>query len=207
MADVDKGVAQVVAQETKKATQILLKNGWIEAAQHPNLYQVLCAQMEQVNAILAPLDLCMHSDTVRGLLYVGVLTDVAVDGEDWKHPLVRRQRLRLEQSLLVALLRQRYVDVEQQSGIGVAEVRMDLDDLLTQLQVYLSASGSELKDDKRLHTLLESLRVHGVVSEVADNQVQIRPLITHLANPQTLENLLKQFTELAQQKEANDVSG
>lgn len=207
MADVDKGMAQVVAQETKKATQMLLKNGWIEAAQHPNLYQVLCAQMEQVNAILAPLDLCMHSDTVRGLLYVGVLADVAVDGEDWKHPLVRRQRLRLEQSLLVALLRQRYVDVEQQSGIGVAEVRMDLDDLLTQLQVYLSASGSELKDDKRLHTLLESLRVHGVVSEVADNQVQIRPLITHLANPQTLENLLKQFTELAQQKEANDVSG
>lgn len=120
----------------------------------------------------------------------------AVD-EAWSHPLVRRQRLTLEQSLLLAILRQRYVEAESQHGIGYDDIRIDLEDLQSRIQVYIGSSGSEAKDDARLRTLLEQLANHGVVSKLDDNdEIKIRPLIAHLASPEGLSRLLQQILAL-----------
>ncbi len=110
---------------------------------------------------------------------------------EWSHPLVRRQRLTLEQSLLVAILRQAFVMHEQEAGIGGSPARIAVEDLLPQFLTYFEDSGSDAKNESRLSNLLDQLKTCGIVSEVDVNgEVIIRPLIAHLANPQSLQALL-----------------
>ena len=112
---------------------------------------------------------------------------------------MRRQRLTLEQSLLLAILRREFLQREQEGGIG-RPVQIAVDSLLPQLEIYLGATGSDMQERKRLLNLLENLRAHGVVSEVDGNErLAIRPMIVHLANPENLQALLARLREAAQQ--------
>jgi Domain of unknown function (DUF4194) len=105
--------------------------------------------------------------------------------------LVRRQRLTLEQSLLIALLRQAFVMYEQESGVGQNAATIAIDELLPQFMAYAGDSGSDAKNESRLLSLLDQLKTHGIVSEVdKKHEVVIRPLIAHLANPDSLTALL-----------------
>ena len=140
----------------------------------------------------------MRIDDVRGLAFVVVSTQPDQEDEEWTHPLVRRQRLNLEQSLLVAILRQQFVAHEVEAGIGADGARVALDDLLPHLQAYLGDLGSDAQERKRLLSLLEQLKGHGIVSDVDRNeQVTIRPIIAHLANPENLTNLVQALREAA----------
>lgn len=185
----------------KLATQELLKYGLLEADRKPNLYQVAINQTSAIDQILEPLDLRLKIDDIRGLAFLVVSAQLFTEeDDDWSHPLIRRQRLNLEQSLLVAILRQHFIAHEQDAGLGASEATIELDELLPQLQLYLGDTGSDTKNQKRLRNLLESLKNHGIVSEVdANDQVMIRPIITHLANPENLQNLLQHFRTLAGQ--------
>jgi hypothetical protein len=111
--------------------------------------------------------------------------------EGWAHPLVRRQRLTLEQSLLIALLRQAFVMHEQESGVGQSAATIAVDELLPQFMAYAGDSGSDAKNESRLLNLLDQLKIHGIASEVdKKHEVVIRPLIAHVANPDSLAALL-----------------
>ncbi len=138
------------------------------------------------------------SDTQQ---YKQISTPQGDEEDDWTHPLIRKQRLTLEQSLLLAILRQIYIDGEQQQGVGSDNIIAELDDLQSQLQIYTGSSGSDSTDDRRIRDLLERLANHGVVSKLNNNdEVRIRPLIAHIANPTSLSRLLKHIQEL----KAND---
>lgn len=194
--------------ELRRAVQELLKHGWLEQASKPRLYRTVSHQTEQVNRLLEPLDLEVVLDEVRGLAYARVVADYSADGDSddaeedadgWSHPLVFRQRLTLEQSLLVAILRREFIQQEQEGGLGVP-VRLAVDDVLPQLDVFIARSGSDTQDHKRLLQLIDNLRKHGVVSEVdAQDRFQIRPMIVHLANPENLQALLLHLRALADQ--------
>ena len=186
--------------ELRRAVQELLKNGVLEQSAKPKLFSQISNDTARVNAQLEPLDLEVRVDDVRGLAFVAIPLAYQPDGEDddeWTHPLVRRQRLTLEQSLLLAILRREFLQREQEGGVGVP-VRLAVDRLLPQLEIYLGSTGSEMQERKRLATLLESLRGHGVVSEVdAQDTVTLRPMMVHLANPQNLQALLQHLRALA----------
>lgn len=183
----------------KSATQELLKYGLLEAQQKPNLYKTAITQQDAVNQILEPLDLRLKIDDIRGLAFVIVSESFSTEENDsWSHPLIRRQRLTVEQSLLLAILRQIYAAHEQEAGVGTGNAVVSLDDLLPLLKLYLGESGSDTKDQKHLHNLLENLKVHGIISEIDDkDQFTIRPIITHLASPETLQSLLQHLKQLA----------
>ena len=202
----------------KVAVQELLRNGAVEADERPKVYELLRQRPREIAQALEPLDLQCRLDEVRGLAYLSVgrnyagdesaaappegISEAAARAADtgWTHPLVRRQRLTLEQSLLFALLRQHYLTHEQQAGIGGGVARVGLAELGAELATHLGESGSDQKDDKRLRQLLAGLKEHGVVDEVQDNgQVPIRPLIAHVANPESLLALLRQMEGLASQ--------
>ena len=188
----------------RKALQHLLGHGWLESASKPKLFSLMAAQTARLDALLEPLDLRVLVDDVRGLAFLAVVPGYAGDDtdeseqDDWTHPLMKRQRLTLEQSLLLALLRREFLQREQESGTG-AVVRVTVDSLLPQLETYLGSTGSDMQERKRLTQLLENLRTHGMVSEV-DSQdcITIRPMIVHLLNPENLQTLLLRLREVAE---------
>lgn len=184
----------------RRAVQELLRSGALEHATKPQLFRLLVSDTERVNAQLEPLDLALRVDDARGLAYVAIRPGYQTDAEDddeWTHPLVRRQRLTLEQSLLLAVLRREFLQQEQESGLGVP-VQLAVDGLLPLLEMYLGSTGSDLQERKRLLNLLENLRGHGLVSELdAQERITIRPIVVHLANPHNLQALLQNLRALA----------
>lgn len=197
----------------RQALQFLLAHGWLESATKPKLFSLIAAQTTLLDALLEPLDLRVVVDDVRGLAFLAVVPDYAGDGTDeseqdgWTHPLMKRQRLTLEQSLLLALLRREFLQREQESGTGTA-VRITVDSLLPQLETYLGATGSDMQERKRLGQLLENLRTHGMVSDVdAQDCITIRPMIVHLLNPENLQTLLLRLRAVAEQGSAGHGEG
>lgn len=153
--------------------------------------------------MLEPLDLIVRLDEVRGLIFLAVaqhqVEESAEDAEEWLHPLVRRIRLTLDQSLLVAILRRLFIGHEQEAGAG-SEVTASVDDVLPDLRSFLGDPGSDLQEEKRVRALLEQLRTHGIVSEVdVNDKFVIRPLIVHLANPENLKVLIDALKHAHQQ--------
>ncbi len=211
-AHVESGMAAPNASRTppnvRQALQFLLAHGWLESATKPKLFHLIAAQTTLLDALLEPLDLRVVVDDVRGLAFLAVVPDYAGDDtdeseqDDWTHPLMKRQRLTLEQSLLLALLRREFLQREQESGTGTA-VRITVDSLLPQLETYLGATGSDMQERKRLGQLLENLRTHGMVTEVdAQDCITIRPMIVHLLNPENLQTLLLRLRAVAEQGSA-----
>jgi len=193
---------QYTASNLKATAQELLKYGLLEADRKARLYQIAITQTGEINRILEPFDLRLKVDDIRGLAFLVVADQLFRDGDEnddeWSHPLVRRQRLNMEQSLLIAILRQHFIAHEQEAGLGAGDAVVELDELLPQLQLYLGDTGSDAKDQKRLRGLLDNLKNHGIVSDIdANDQVVIRPIITHLANPENLQNLLQHFRKMA----------
>jgi hypothetical protein len=188
----------------RQALQFLLAHGWLESATKPKLFNLIAAQTTLLDALLEPLDLRVVVDDVRGLAFLAVVPDYAGDDtdeseqDDWTHPLMKRQRLTLEQSLLLALLRREFLQREQESGTGTA-VRVTVDSLLPQVETYLGSTGSDMQERKRLGQLLENLRTHGMVTEVdAQDCITIRPMIVHLLNPENLQTLLLRLRAVAE---------
>lgn len=184
-------------RQIKAVTQELLKYGVLEMTAKPNYYQLCLRQQKNIDAILAPLDLKLTIDDIRGLAFLLVAKNQADENsetppdDEWQHPLVRRQRMNMEQSLMVAILRQHFVAHESEAGVGQQNASVFLDILLPELNQFLGVTGSEERDNKRLRQLLEQLKGYGLVSEIDEHErVTIRPLITHVANPENLSNLI-----------------
>lgn len=165
--------------------------------------------------MLEPLDFRLSLDSVRGLAILVAERNKGNDASghdqnddtDWRHPLVRKQRLTLQHSLLIAILRQHYIAHEQEHGIETKPAIVDLDEIQPSLDIYLGDSGSASRDRERLRQLLENLRSHQLVSAIdADERVTIRPLITHLASPTTLTTLLAHYQTLAETSDAPNQS-
>lgn len=196
----DEAAPAGTSSEVKTLVQELLKNGFIESTAKSADFNAVLRLRKQIDAVLEPLDFRIDLDEMRGIAVLVVAESASsTSDETWNHPLVRRQRLTLEQSLLVAILRQLHMVQELESGIGIREVRVSVDELLSQLHVYLPDTGSDTKNRQRLLTLLDQLKPHGIVSEPdSRGEVMIRPLITRLANPETLRSLLSHFRTLAE---------
>lgn len=176
----------------------LMKHGLLEEASKPNLYRNALLHRDEIDRVLGWLELGLRIDDIRGLAFIVVASQGEGEEDEWSHPLVRRQRLTLEQSLLVAILRQQFVAYEVEAGVGAGEARVALEDLLPHLQAYLGDMGSEAQERKRLLGLLEQLKGHGIVSEVDQHErVTIRPIIAHLANPENLAGLMQGLREAA----------
>ncbi len=213
--EIDSGDSETYTpQSIKQSLQELLKHGLLYSDNKPKLYRQALVNSAAINAFLSALDLKLVIDEVRGLAFLTVAdavrtgdhneagvqenSDNSLSEDDWSHPLVRRQRLNMEQSLLLAILRQFYVTHEQNAGIGNAPAIMTVDEVQASLNLFLGDSGSDTKDEKRALALLEKLKGHGIVSEIdAQLQFTIRPIITHVANPATLTTLLEHYRQLA----------
>ena len=187
--------------EVRGVVQELLRDGYVEQTRKPEVFKRIVVYQSAVGEVLDSLDLAMRLDSHRGIAVVTVRRDDGEPTEDadgWTHPLVRRQRLQLDQSLLVAILRQLFVLHEQEHGVGGPPAVVAVDDLLPEFRVYMGDSGSDRRDEQKLRTLLDQLAGYGIVSKIdASDQCTIRPLIAHLADPASLAGLLDQMKAMA----------
>ena len=191
-------VPEAGSAASRAALLELMKHGLLEASGRPNLYRSALLHRNDIGTALGWLGLAMRVDEIRGLAFIVVAADTTGEEDEWSHPLVRRQRLTLEQSLLIAILRQQFVAHEVQAGVGAGDARVALEDLLPHLSAYLGDMGSDAQERKRLLTLLEQLKGHGIVSDVDQQErVTIRPIIAHLANPESLANLMQALRDAA----------
>ena len=204
-----------VPAAVRSALQELLRNGYLEESGKPDIFRDVIVHEQQINEVLDPLDLMMRLDTVRGIAVVAVRRENSCDADsesdphaEWSHPLVRRQRMTLEQSLLVAILRQAFLLHEQEVGVGGSHpAKIALDELLPQYLTYVEDSGSDARNETRLTQLLEQLKGYGIVTSLDANQeITIRPLIAHLADPASLAALLTTMREHANDNESAEVS-
>lgn len=196
--------------DIKRVTQELLKHGFVEEAHKSELFRCATAYEPEILAVLEPLDLGMRLDAYRGIAFLVVANTAYSEPDDdagWLHPLVRRQRLTLEQSLLIAILRQVFALHEQELGIGQGDAKVAIDDLMPQFMAYFEDTGSDAKNESRLLNLLDQLKPYGIVSEVdKKHEVTIRPLIAYVANPESLAALLRvlkstsEVTETAEER-------
>ena len=192
----------------KSTVQELLRYGIVEANRKPNRYKTSQQQQKEINDVLEPLDLLMELDEIRGIAFLKVAGQLFDNEDEWSHPLVRRQRFTLEQSLLVAILRQHFIAHEDDVGIGAEGAIIHIEDLLPQLQDFLGDPGSDAKEQKRLRNLLEKLKSHGIVSEIdVKDRLTIKPLIAHLANPESLETLLHHLKKIVLEKQTVQADG
>lgn len=193
--------------EVKETVQELLKHGYLEEARKSASFRQAVIHQQAIGAALEPLNLELKLDEHRGVAYLKVAQEAtqSIDEQEaWSHPLVRRQRMTLEQSLLIAILRQAFMRHEQESGVGQSAAKVSVDDLQPQFFTYFQDSGSDAKNESRLLNLLDQLKSYGIISEVDKRQeITIRPLIAHLANPESLTALLTVLEEQAQD-EATD---
>lgn len=187
--------------DLKLALQELLRYGYLEEANRNDMFRRIIVHAAAMELALEPLGLSLRIDSHRGVAFVVLASNAAnmpenSEDEEWSHPLVRKQRLTLEQSLLLAILRQQFALHEQEYGVGQAVAKIAIDELLPTFMTYVGDSGSDAKNENRLLQLLDQLKTHGVVSEVDKKQeVTIRPLIAHLANPESLTALLRVIKE------------
>lgn len=176
----------------REVVQKLFKNGDIEEVEDPGLYRAAVANAELVERILEPFDLNIQLDELRGLAFITVRQEPNDTADGWTHPLVRRLTYTLEQTLLIALLRQHLIAFEMESGVGAGVAQMTVDDVVTQLHAYLGEPGSDLKDRGRATSLLEQLKNHHLVTTIdSKDRFTIRPLIAHVANPENLTTLIR----------------
>lgn len=184
----------------KAALQELIKFGYLEETRKPALFRTVIVREGTVNQALEPLDFALRLDTHRGIAVLVLrLGGEAEINDEWKHPMVRRQRLTLEQSILVALLREAFLLHEQERGVGQSIAKLAVDDLLPKFLTYFPDSGSDSRNYSRLASILDQLKAHGIVSEIDKNdEVTIRPLIVHLANADSLEALLQTYKSHAE---------
>lgn len=182
-------------REVKAALQELMRLGYLEEGRKPILFKSAVLHEAALNGALEPLDLKLMIDTHRGIALLILLPgEDAGRDDDWSHPLVRRQRLTLEQSLLVALLREAFLLHEQERGVGQAVAKLAVEDLLPKFLTFFPDSGSDNRNQSRLASLINQLKTHGIVSEIdKNNEITIQPLIVHMANADSLGELLQTF--------------
>ncbi len=206
-------VAQT-SPDVKAVVQELLKHGYVEETNRQELFRRIILHQQSISKALEPLDLAVRIDSYRGVAFLAIAPkpsmikpfEVESDEDDWSHPLVRKQRLTLEQSLLVAILRQAFVMHEQESGVGQSPAKIAVDELLPNFLAYFGESGSDSRDENRLLQLLDQLKAHGIVSEVdKKHEVTIRPLIAHLASPESLTQLLSVLKDKKQPSSGADI--
>lgn len=181
----------------------LLKHGFIEQEEKPLPYMDAKRWEHEVNTILEPLELQMKVDDMRGLLILIVLQSkdsVYKIDEAWSHPLIKRRRFTLEQSLLVALLRRYLLVSEQDQGTGMNAIKVSLDDLVNEMTRFTGDSGSDQKNERRVTECISKLKEHGIVTEPdKHSEITVRPLIKYLADPDNLQALLAQYEKVAEE--------
>lgn len=165
-----------IDEKLKSVCQELLAKGYLYQKAKPKHYALAKARQAEINSRISITSFGLRFDDVRGIAFLDHTPAFSKEESDeWNHPLVRKHRLNPEQTLLLAILRQKFLAYEEEYGPGQGACEVLISELRVEVSLYLGEKGSDLMDEKRLRGLLDSLKSLGIIEE-AENSVLVPTL-------------------------------
>lgn len=195
-------------QASRRAMQKLIARGVIYESRHEADYRVLVNDAEQVSGVLEELSLRMSIDREVGVILLRLPDDYLEgeeEGEEGSHPLVRRRRMTLFDSLTAVVLRKHYREREL---TGEQRVRIDIEQLEQGLVPFLPLMGSEEIFRKHLRGVVDRFKDLNLLLSVrgSKTEFEIAPVIRVVVNAEWIESLVKEFQRLSDSRR-DDATG
>lgn len=180
----------------REALQRLISSGVIYESRHSELYQALLANKSQIRSTLRELGLRMTVDDSFGLIILRLPVSDDIEEDEGAHPLVRRRRLTLLDSLVALVLRDHYMTRE---NVGDRTVVIDVEQLEDALRAFLPIFGSETILRKRITGAIKRFKDYNILASLpgSDNEFEVTPVIRIVVNADMLQGLRAEFEALA----------
>lgn len=177
----------------RQAKQQLIATGAVFQAKHPQLFDALNRNRDDVISFLRELGLSMSIDLNYGLALLRMPYDPESDDEPVPHPLIRRQTLNITESLLAIVLREYYREREM---LGDITIHIETETIRTKMGHYLrGAEKSDQLFEKKVSGAIERFRKFLILQKIRgeDDMYEITPVIRVVIDGDWLEGLIQEY--------------
>ncbi|WP_031431505.1 DUF4194 domain-containing protein [Methylomicrobium agile] len=191
-------------QEARRALIALMRHGVVMAENKRLLFEALCRYRAGIQEHLADMNLRLLLDEKAGIAML--LTQGGDgDGDEEGASLINRRTLSLYDTLLLLVLRKHY---QERETAGEQRVIIDNERIETALRPFLPLTNSSRGDLRQLNGALNTMKDRRILGAVRgeDDRYEITPVIRYVVNAAFLEQMLGEYTRLAERSgsETND---
>jgi len=185
--------------EARRALIALLRHGVIMADGKRLLFEALCRYRAGIQEHLADINLRLLLDEKAGMAMLLSQAD-ADDGDeddDDSGSLISRRTLSLYDTLLLLVLRKHY---QEREAAGEQRVIIDNERIESALRPFLPLTNSSRGDQRQLSGALSNMKERRILAAVRgeDDRYEITPVIRYAVNAAFLEQMLSEYTQLAE---------
>ncbi|MGR8941883.1 MAG: DUF4194 domain-containing protein [Gammaproteobacteria bacterium] len=184
--------------EARRALIALLRHGVIIAESKRLLFEALCRYRIGIQEHLADMNLRLLLDEKDGMaILLTQSSDDDGDEDDDSGSLISRRTLSLYDTLLLLVLRKHY---QERETAGEQRVIIDNERIETALRPFLPLTNSSRGDQRQLNGALNNMKDRRILAAVRgeDDRYEITPVIRHVVNAAFLEQMLGEYTRLAE---------
>lgn len=184
--------------EARRALIALLRHGVIMAEGKRLLFEALCRYRAGIQEHLADMNLRLLLDEKPGIAMLLAQVSYDYDDEDDEGgSLISRRTLSLYDTLLLLVLRKHY---QERETAGEQRVIIDNDRIDTALRPFLPLTNSSRSDQRQLNGAVNTMKERRILAAVRgeDDRYEITPVIRYVVNAAFLEQMLDEYTRLAE---------
>lgn len=189
----------------------LMRQGSVIASQRPKLFEQLCRYELAIRKHLSEVYLQLVLDQKSGVAFVasttsehsGKIEDGELEDEvtetDESATLIPTRTLSLFDTLILLVLRKHY---QERESAGEQKITIDIERLESYLTPFLPITDHASKDRKKLLIRVKEMVKRKVLSTIRgeDDRYEVTPIIRYVVNAGFLENMLAEYTALAQKQ-------
>jgi hypothetical protein len=184
--------------EARRALIALLRHGVIMADGKRLLIEALCRYRAGIQEHLADINLRLLLDEKAGMaILLSQGNEDGGDEDDESGSLISRRTLSLYDTLLLLVLRKHY---QEREAAGEQRVIIDNERIETALRPFLPLTNSSRGDQRQLNGALNNMKERRILAAVRgeDDRYEITPVIRYVVNAAFLEQMLTEYTKLAE---------
>jgi hypothetical protein len=193
-------------QEARRALIALMRHGVVMAENKRLLFEALCRYRAGIQEHLADMNLRLLLDEKAGIaILLAQGGDDDGDEDEEGASLISRRTLSLYDTLLLLVLRKHY---QEREAAGEQRVIIDTERIEIALRPFLPLTNSSRSDLRQLNGALNNMKDRRILAAVRgeDGRYEITPVIRYVVNAAFLEQMLDEYTHLAERagSETND---
>lgn len=182
--------------EARRALVALLRHGVIMAGGKRLLFEALCRYLRGIQEHLADMNLRLLLDEKAGIAILLAQAGDDSGDDDEGGSLISRRPLSLYDTLLLLVLRKHY---QERETAGEQRVIIDNERIEIALRPFLPLTNSSRSDQRQLNGALNNMKDRRILAAVRgeDDRYEITPVIRYVVNAAFLEQLLAEYSKLA----------